>query len=105
MLVAAVVWLSPPLPAIAGDLIAHFHGRYCGTEAMDPTFRTRPIDALDAACMRHDRCYRNHPGDTGGCDAGLARAASRLENSPRLNEDVRRKAGVLDAVFSLLSGM
>ena len=92
-----------PSPAAAGDLIAHFHGNYCGNEASDPTFRKRPIDALDAACMRHDRCYLKHPNQTCGCNERLAAETGRLAQAPRLSEDLHQKARILETVFSVLS--
>ena len=91
-------------PARAGDLIAHFHGNYCGTEAYDNTFRKRPIDALDAACKRHDRCYRKRRVSTYVCDQRLSAEAGRVAASARVSAEVRRKAGLLETVFAILAG-
>jgi Phospholipase A2 len=33
------------------------YGNYCGLGHGDPTGNTPPIDAVDAVCREHDRCY------------------------------------------------
>eukprot|EP01112_Ceratiomyxa_fruticulosa_P023137 TRINITY_DN8728_c0_g1_i1.p2 TRINITY_DN8728_c0_g1~~TRINITY_DN8728_c0_g1_i1.p2 ORF type:complete len:160 (-),score=16.04 TRINITY_DN8728_c0_g1_i1:39-518(-) len=32
------------------------HGNYCGLRNLDPTYKTPPLDWIDAACMVHDQC-------------------------------------------------
>jgi hypothetical protein len=34
-----------------------FYGNYCGRGHGDPTGNTPPIDAVDAVCREHNRCY------------------------------------------------
>eukprot|EP00741_Cyanophora_paradoxa_P016516 tig00020927_g15947.t1 len=38
------------------------HGHYCGPNHGDGTYETEPVDALDRACMEHDRCYDANQG-------------------------------------------
>ena len=33
------------------------YGNYCGFGHGDPTGNTPPVDAVDAVCREHDRCY------------------------------------------------
>jgi len=34
-----------------------FYGNYCGRGHGDPTFEAPPVDAVDAVCREHNRCY------------------------------------------------
>ena len=50
-----------PVPALAGlterPKSLPFYGNYCGRGHGDPTYRIPPVDAVDAACREHNRCY------------------------------------------------
>lgn len=48
-----------------------FYGNYCGPGHGDPTYRTPPVDAVDAVCMDHDRCYDARGYLNCGCDYAL----------------------------------
>lgn len=69
---------------------ALFHGNYCGTgqrgEGMPP------LDALDAACMRHDACYDAAGYRSCSCDRRLKREAGVVSERPDVAAEVRRRA-------------
>ena len=50
------------------------YGNYCGPGHGDPTGRTPPIDAVDAACRAHDLCYGSTNYFNCGCDRNLVRS-------------------------------
>ena len=50
------------------------YGNYCGLGHGDPTFRTPPVDAVDAVCREHDRCYDLLGDFDGRCDRRLIEA-------------------------------
>lgn len=47
------------------------YGNYCGPGHGDPAYRTPPVDAVDAVCMDHDRCYDARGYFNCGCDYAL----------------------------------
>ena len=49
------------------------YGNYCGPGHGDPTEQTPPIDAVDAVCREHNRCYRLLGGFDYRCDRALVR--------------------------------
>ncbi|RYC29701.1 hypothetical protein D3273_22625 [Lichenibacterium minor] len=57
-----------------GQLV--YHGNYCGpgNKGAHPA----PVDALDAACMRHDACVKDFKIPSCGCNARLAEAATAV---------------------------
>ncbi|WP_267360291.1 hypothetical protein [Methylobacterium sp. GC_Met_3] len=67
-----------------------FHGNYCGRGQRGEGLP--PIDALDAACMRHDACYDVAGYSSCACDATLRREASAVSDSPNVSLEVRRRA-------------
>lgn len=72
------------------------HGNYCGPGNNAPL---PPIDALDAACMRHDACTPP-PGrglPTCSCHARLQREAEAVARNPRQPDDLRSLAGLVSA--------
>lgn len=84
-----------------GDLL--FHGNYCG-----PGGRAGlpPVDALDAACQRHDAC--SPAVGTGlpscGCNAQLAREAALIAETRRpIPDDERAAAGFVAAGARVLA--
>jgi hypothetical protein len=86
---------APPPPASSGGL--PIYGNYCGPGHGDPTYTTPPVDAVDAVCRAHDRCY-----DTGGyfncgCDRALIAAMpSAIAATP---SPAGKAAGALVAGF------
>ena len=50
------------------------YGNYCGPGHGDPTGLTPPVDAVDAACRAHDRCYDATHYFNCGCDRALLNA-------------------------------
>lgn len=57
-----------PVPSTSGMPI---YGNYCGPGHGDDTGNTAPVDAVDAACRRHDLCYRDKGYFHCGCDGAL----------------------------------
>ena len=78
--------LTPRAPA---HLI---HGNYCGPGNNAPL---PPIDALDAACARHDACTPVGGLPTPACNANLARAAQTVAQDPRQSQELRSIAGLV----------
>ncbi|GJD60070.1 hypothetical protein [Methylobacterium frigidaeris] len=74
-----------------------FHGNYCGPGSRGAG--RPPIDALDAACMRHDACTppRGQGLPTCSCHARLQREAEAVARSPRYPDDLRSLAGLVSA--------
>lgn len=79
----------PPAPDLGSGLV--FHGNYCGPGSRGRG--RRPVDALDAACARHDACTPP-PGALAscGCNARLQREAAAVAMSPRTPDDTRAAA-------------
>jgi hypothetical protein len=50
-----------PVPGLSGiterPKSLPFYGNYCGRGHGDPNFEAPPVDAVDAACREHNRCY------------------------------------------------
>ena len=61
-------------PLMHGQLV--YHGNYCGPG--NKGARPAPVDALDAACMRHDACVKDFKIPSCGCNARLAEAATAV---------------------------
>ncbi|TGE00325.1 hypothetical protein EU555_09100 [Methylobacterium nonmethylotrophicum] len=74
-----------------------FHGNYCGPGSRGPGLP--PVDALDAACMRHDACTppRGRGLPTCSCHARLQREAEAVARNPRNPDDLRSLAGLVSA--------
>ena len=66
------------------------YGRYCGPGHSGPG---KPIDRLDAACARHDKCYHDRGYHRCSCDEKLKRELSRM----KLRGKARRIAWVMRA--------
>lgn len=67
-----------------------FHGNYCGKGQRGEGLA--PIDALDAACMRHDACYGTAGYSSCNCDATLRREATAVSDDPSVSLETRRRA-------------
>ncbi|MCJ2043725.1 hypothetical protein MKK58_04125 [Methylobacterium sp. J-078] len=76
------------------------HGHYCGpgNDGMDVT----PVDALDAACRKHDACTPDGGLPSCGCNRTLKQDAARLAASPRTPEDERIMAGLVAKATELM---
>ena len=67
-------------------------GNYCGVGNNGPL---PPVDALDAACARHDACTPYNGLPSQACNLRLQREAAFIARDPRQPEDVRSLAGLL----------
>ena len=76
------------------------HGHYCGpgNDGMD----VAPIDALDAACRKHDACTPDGDLPSCGCNRALKRDAGRVAASPREPQDLRAVAGLVAGATDLM---
>ena len=75
-------------PLMHGALV--YHGNYCGpgNKGAHPA----PVDALDAACMRHDACVKDFKIPSCGCNARLAEEASAVAADPDASAEEREAA-------------
>ncbi|MDP4026439.1 hypothetical protein Q8W71_27845 [Methylobacterium sp. NEAU 140] len=94
----AACWAMPALaePATARPKML-VHGNYCGLGNNAPLL---PIDALDAACARHDDCTPDNDLPTKACNLRLEREAAAIANDPRQPGDVRTMAGFVASFAS-----
>jgi Phospholipase A2 len=73
------------------------YGNYCGLGHGDPTGNTPPIDAVDAVCREHDRCYARLGDFDGRCDRDLVESMPRaIASTP---SPIGKKAGVLTVLY------
>lgn len=91
-LLLVTTWAAPALaqPAANGGPKLLIHGNYCGPGNNAPL---PPIDALDAACARHDACTPDIGLPSKACNLRLERDAAAVARDPRQPEDVRSLAG------------
>lgn len=68
------------------------HGNYCGPGNNAPL---APVDALDAACARHDACTPDGGLPSKACNLRLQAEAERIANDPRQSDELRMAAGVV----------
>ena len=87
-----------PLRFTSGALLVH--GNYCGPGNNGPD--KMPIDALDAACMRHDACTPDDAPPSCDCNARLASEAHAVSISRRQSPELRRMAGAVEAFVPLI---
>jgi len=78
---------------------ALFHGNYCGFGNNAPL---PPLDALDAACARHDACTPVGRLPSRACNARLFWEADRISRDPRQPDDLRALAGFVAAGAAIL---
>jgi hypothetical protein len=88
---------------LASGVSIPVHGHYCGPNHGDADYSLAPIDAVDAACKAHDRCYEQE--DQGllscACDMALLTALASLTATPdKLN---MRSAIAAAAIFGWFS--
>jgi hypothetical protein len=96
-LIASWAAASLAQPAANGGPKLLIHGNYCGPGNNAPL---PPIDALDAACARHDACTPDVGLPSKACNLRLAREAAALAHDPRQPEDVRSLAGFVASFAS-----
>ncbi|MHC2019816.1 hypothetical protein [Methylobacterium sp. CM6247] len=75
------------------------HGNYCGPGNNAPL---PPIDALDAACARHDACTPDGGLPSKACNLRLQREAEVISRSPRQPDDIRSLAGLISVGASMM---
>ncbi len=110
---AMTLGILPPLvlaacltsPALAQSVIdvdqpaALIHGNYCGLGNNAPRL---PIDALDAACARHDACTPAGGLPLRACNLRFQRETAFISRDRRQPDDVRALAGFISAGAALL---
>ena len=93
-----------PIPGLSGiterPRSLPFYGNYCGRGHGDPTYQTPPVDAVDAACREHNRCYGLLGDFDEGCDRNFAEILpTAISETP---SQAGKNAGLLAlAYFSL----
>ena len=95
-LLLATCWGTAPYaqPGANGMPKLLVHGNYCGPGNNAPL---APIDALDAACARHDACAPSKGLPTRACNLRLQREAEAIAVDPRQPQKARMAAGVVAA--------
>jgi hypothetical protein len=77
------------------------YGNYCGFGHGDPTGNTPPIDAVDAVCREHDRCYGLLGDFDYRCDRNLIEIMpSAIASTP---SPIGKKAGLLALLYFSLA--
>jgi len=77
------------------------YGNYCGFGHGDPTGNTPPIDAVDAVCREHDRCYRLLGDFDRRCNRNLIEIMpSAIASTP---SPIGKKAGLLALLYFSLA--
>jgi Phospholipase A2 len=77
------------------------YGNYCGFGHGDPTGNTPPIDAVDAVCREHDRCYRLLGDFDSRCDRNLIEIMpTAIASTP---SPIGKKAGFLALLYFSLA--
>lgn len=85
-------------PAMGGTKML-IYGNYCGPGNNAPL---PPIDALDAACARHDACTPQGHVPSLSCNARLQRDADAIARDLRQPDNVRAMAGFVAAGAGML---
>ncbi|MGC5779983.1 hypothetical protein [Methylobacterium sp. NFXW15] len=89
---AAFAGASQAQPAAFGGPKMLIHGNYCGPGNNAPL---PPIDALDAACARHDACTPQGGLPSRACNLRLQREAEMISRDSRIPEKERAMAGMI----------
>ncbi|WP_342109646.1 hypothetical protein [Methylobacterium sp. SI9] len=90
---------SQAQPAAFGGPKMLIYGNYCGPGNNAPR---PPIDALDAACARHDACTPDGGLPTEACNLRLQQDAALIARDPRQPEKLRSMAGLIAATATLI---
>ncbi|MEE7448312.1 hypothetical protein MRF4_11045 [Methylobacterium radiotolerans] len=96
---AALAASAQAQPAAFGGPKMLIHGNYCGPGNNAPL---PPIDALDAACARHDACTPQGGLPSQACNLRLQQEATLISRDPRQPEEVRSMAGLVAATATLI---
>ncbi|MCJ2089885.1 hypothetical protein MKK88_28430 [Methylobacterium sp. E-005] len=96
---AALAAPSQAQPAAFGGPKILIHGNYCGPGNNAPL---PPIDALDAACARHDACTPDGGLPTEACNLRLQQDAALIARDPRQPEKLRSMARLIAATATLI---
>jgi hypothetical protein len=92
---------SPDNQITPQQLSLPFYGNYCGRGHGDPTGNTPPIDAVDAVCREHNRCYRLLGDFDRRCDRDLIESMpSAIARTP---SPIGKNAGVLALLYFSLA--
>jgi hypothetical protein len=90
--------LASRLPAASDIRVAKvamlFHGNYCGVGSRAGT---APVDALDAACMRHDACTPSGGIPSCACNARLQVESTAIARNARQPPELQFLASVTAA--------
>lgn len=97
----AVGFAAPAVaePGAMGEPKMLIHGNYCGPGNNAPL---PPVDALDAACARHDACTPIGTMPSRACNARLQREADTISRDPKQPADLRATASFVAAGAALL---
>lgn len=101
-LIVATCLVTPASAQSALNVIqppALIHGNYCGMGNNAPL---PPIDALDAACARHDACTPANGLPTRACNLRFQRETEFISRDPRQPDDLRALAGFVSVGAALL---
>lgn len=90
--------LAQPTTAV-GQPTALLHGNYCGPGNNAPA---APIDALDAACAKHDACTPDGRIGSKACNLRLQREAEAISRDPGQPDDLRALAGIVSVGASMM---
>ena len=96
---AALAAPSQAQPAAFGGPKVLIHGNYCGPGNNAPL---PPIDALDAACARHDACTPDGGMPSQACNLRLQREAALVSRDSRQSRELRSLAGLVAATAILI---
>lgn len=91
--------LGSPLGSPGHGPTMLIHGNYCGPGNNAPR---PPVDALDAACARHDACTPDGALPSRACNLRLQRDADLISRDPRQAEDLRALAGLVAAGAAIM---
>jgi hypothetical protein len=92
---------SPDNRITPQQLSLPFYGNYCGRGHGDPTGNTPPIDAVDAVCREHNRCYRLLGDFDRRCDRDLIESMpSAIARTP---SPIGKNAGFLALLYFSLA--
>ena len=92
---------SPDNRITPRQLSLPFYGNYCGRGHGDPTGNTPPIDAVDAVCREHNRCYGLLGDFDRRCDRDLIQSMpSAIASTP---SPIGKNAGLLALLYFSLA--
>src|SRR5918994_7058004 len=88
---------SPDNRITPQQLSLPFYGNYCGRGHGDPTGNTPPVDAVDAVCREHNRCYALLGDFDRRCDRALIESMpSAIASTP---SPIGKNAGLLALLY------